>query len=251
MNIYIPTFGRHDHQPVYHQLVAAGLRPVLVVDKRDPYHYNNFEHLRWRFESLHDKEHWIAMRQYTVGPYIQLDDDLTICTARAGQRIEVATGAEIRAMLIDVQMYFGKRPQLAQIGVHQRAFVNYADKPYTYNKGMFPFRVRAYNPLVWKRPLAPYPIVVDGHNDVWTWFDLVRQGLDYATITDCCHKDNLYKPKPTHFEPVFADKVKGFRRLLDEMDAWNFTVEGKHGPRLQFAKLAAHYRDSESKGRGL
>lgn len=248
MRIYIPTYGRGDHQPVYWQLHDhAGWRPTLLVDERDPFDYGGFDIERHSFTDLKSKEQWLAQLHFKSGePYAQIDDDLLIKRSRVGAPIKYMARRDYD-ILIELVYDLFKRGA-AQVGVHHRTFVNYATHPFTWNVGQFPFRVKFYNTPLWRNCPRPCP-GVDGHNDVWTWHELVRQGLDYAIITDFCHVDALYTPKKTHFEPDFADKVKGFDKLIDHMgiDRSRFTRPGKHGPSLQYALLAKHYRQSSGR----
>jgi hypothetical protein len=238
MKIYITTYGRGAVQPTYHQLEAAGLQPTLVVDKRDHFDYSAFRHERGKYIDLRGKRHALQRRHWlTKEPFALIDDDLQICTVdpvRVATRFQVYTAFAMVDKLLDT---------CAQVGIHHRPFINYAQKPYTLNKGSFPFRVMAYNPALWLA--CPRPCPTYSGSDIWTWYELLRQHTQYAIVTRYCHSDTLHPIIPTHYTD--AGKAKDFDELVTHMlgaDRAKFTSvrrDGKRACTIQWSKLAKHY----------
>lgn len=248
MDIYIPTYGRGCVQPTYMQLLDAGLRPVLVVDKRDPYDYEaaGFVYERGNYKNIAEKRWALARRHYRAKiPYCTIDDDLKILAVGDGHGhgpAHVASKRELKHLFS--AMLPSLLQQFAQVGVHQRAFVNYQRKPFVANAGGFPYRFHVYNPSLWKR--VPDVCPTHSGSDIWFWHQLVTQGREYAIVTLYATGDDTHPTVPSHFTSM--QKAQDFNDICfmhTDIGAKGFTrsTKGGHGTSIAYAKLTKYYLD--------
>jgi hypothetical protein len=236
VKIYIPTFGRSNCQVTYNTLVNAGLAPILVVDKRDPYPYKEFTHQRGNYRGLPDKRHAILSQEWkTQEKHVSFDDDLRFCTVTdAG--IRTASNADIRAMIKYIAKLLDTYPQ---VGLHPRMFVNYQPRPCAVNSGGTPFRVIAHNPKL--IPIKPRmtPEACWYIEDKWVWHEIAKQGLPYAIVTAWC---SMQPTKRTHFtHDAKRDSMHHFVREA-KIDPAFYRPKKDGSLTVSYSRLSKHYR---------
>lgn len=214
MKLYIPTRGRPDEQPAYEQLDAAGLKPILVVDK-DEYEKNN--QYVGKTCLVFPGGGIAAKRQFIVdhagdSKFGMIDDDmeihavdetLTVSPQGATPKTKcVISLPDTERILSEFGYVEALLEEFAHGGVHTRHFVNYAKKPYTVDVGYYR-QVMFFNPKL--MPLKP-SYVGNTAEDVRFMLALLRQGLSYFIMTSCCMVERKAKSLPTHFTQSGKDK---------------------------------------------
>lgn len=199
MQIYIPTLGRSEpiEQPAYAQLSAAGLNPLLVVDKTDKADYSGFNCLRANVKpGIAAKRQWILAHALANSvKFCQFDDDMTISAVDMVDDkcvISKASNARVRQEMNRAEKLLDK---YAHGGVHTRHFVNHAKKPFILNRGYIR-QIGFYNPA-----LMPKVPKYTGRTaeDVRFMVDCLEQGLDYFMLTSCCMIEIKSANLPSHF----------------------------------------------------
>jgi hypothetical protein len=187
----------------YWQLEDAGLKPVLVVDESDPYHYRKFRHVRVRVKGIAAKRQWIL--DETAGPHAQLDDDLILNKVTRSGTVKLATKKELQYLF--TEMLPSLMEKFAHGGLHGRGFVNYAAKqhyPYAVNRGRY-FRFLAYNRSRFVKPLQFRSSKNKTAEDVYSQIDLAMQGLEWFTVVSYCYAEKEYGPERWTQEQKKAD----------------------------------------------
>lgn len=216
--IYIPTYLRGDAQPMYRQLNDAGLAPVLVVDKSDPFNYEKFRHYRIDVHGIAQKREWIA-NHTLVDVHIVADDDLQILSVLTDGRTILAEKAGVRHC---ISMMEQLAEHYAHGGVHRRAFVNASShKNYKINTGGYG-SLLFYNKALWKSmPLFQVPHSPPILTDLCSQLHLFKQGLPFAVVTRYATKEVHEK---NHYETgCWATTTQQDRDTAEEklMSYWN------------------------------
>jgi hypothetical protein len=258
LKIYIPTHGRADGpQSAYHQLNAAGLDPMLVVDESEAHLYDRKRYRLYAapVKGIAAKRQWIVEHAGNK-KFVQVDDDMTIAMVDFvfdGDGVSVDYSEKCR-IVKDPSPAFVKRQfammdgmldDYAHGGFHTRAFVNHAEQPRVLNRGYYR-QIMGFNPKLWGKPAPRY-----GGNtaeDVRFMLQLLERGLDYFLITSSCMIENVPKgQKKTWSHWTQDEKNKDMVALAKEYERFAFqNPDGRWGLRYAAILKAAKARNERN-----
>lgn len=210
MRIYIPTVRKPEQMLAYWQLLEAGLRPIVVVDKMMQQYEGADTLAIGRKVNIAQKRQFI-MEHAGMQPFCMVDDDLVFRKVQHNGRIRACMPSELWALFSVLIPDLLKR--YAHGGVHPRLFVNSTlayGYPYCTTRRHYR-QVLCYNPKLFNSPVA-YPTDTACSEDIWALVQLCMQGLDWFLITGYVTEEKEPKREPDRWTMTYKYRV--IRRLL-------------------------------------
>lgn len=248
LKIYIPTHGRADGpQSAYHQLEAAGLEPMLVVDRSeaDKYDSKKYSFYAADVRGIAQKRQWIVDHAGKK-KFVQIDDDMTIAMVHhVDGRCLIQKDPPPRILKAEFALLDSLLDDYAHGGFHTRAFVNHAAQPYITNRGYYR-QIMAFNPRLWGMPAPRY--VGNTAEDVRFMLQIIERGLDYFLITSSCMIEVVPKgQKQTWSHWTQDEKNKDMVKLAQEYKQFAFqNPDGRWGLRYAAILKAAKQRNERN-----